>query len=336
MHAAANGACFGMPNIAEIQLAEILTSRVPWAEQVRFANSGTEAVMTAIRLARAYTGRSKIIVQRPSYHGMADVVMPAVDEKHLRGVPKGVREDVVVVTALDIESMREAVNSHRNDLAAVVIDLMPTRAGLIPAGENFVKEIRKLTQEVGALLICDEVIAYRAAPSGLAHSRYGLEPDLLVLGKIIGGGFPVGAILGKEQIMDLFDPANHDGIDHGGTFTGNPVTMRAGLEAMRLFDEEAAERLNGLGRRFRNLLLSALEPLGWDVTGYGSLARFQPSEPAAGDWAKELWWESYSNGVLIMPKTAVVCLSTAFDEKLVDASVEKLVAAVKAVEERNL
>jgi glutamate-1-semialdehyde 2,1-aminomutase len=304
-----DGASFGLPTPWEVDLAEELARRVPAGERWRFANSGTEAVMMAVRVARAATGRDMVLRFEGAYHGSADVVAGGP------GITAGVAQEVVVVPVGDEPAFEAALERHGERLAAVLFDAMPNRAGLRPADPAFVTRLREATAERGILLIADEVLTFRLAPGGL-HSLYGITPDLVTLGKVIGGGFPVGAIGGRADVMARFDPSAPDSVGHGGTFTANPVTMRAGLASLELLTPEEIDRINGLGDRLR----ASLGAQGWEVTGRGSLLRVHTADP------RELWWRLYRQGVAIAVN-GLACLSTAMDE----ATIDEVEAAFEAV-----
>jgi glutamate-1-semialdehyde 2,1-aminomutase len=304
--AIAEGPSFGLPTRHEIALAGLLSERVAAGERWRFANSGTEAVMLAIRIARAVTGRDAILRFEGCYHGSHEAVL----SEGSPGVPAGVAGDVVTVPVGDEDALRTALEEHGERLACVLFDGMPNRAGLRPASPELVALLRSETARRGILLVCDEVLTFRVAYGGL-HSLLGLEPDLVAMGKIIGGGFPVGAVGGRAEIMEALDPRRNDALSHGGTFSANPVTMRAGLAAMELLPAEEIERVNGLGDRLR----TALAAQGWGVTGRGSLLRVHVSDPVA------LWWDLYREGVLIAAN-GLACTSTPMDEDVLDTAAQ--------------
>jgi glutamate-1-semialdehyde 2,1-aminomutase len=303
--AVGEGPSYGLPTRHEIELAELLAERVATGERWRFANSGTEAVMLAIRLARAVTGREAILRFEGCYHGSHEAVLA----EGAPGVPAGVARDVVTVPLGDEPALLAALEEHGHRLACVLFDAMPNRAGLHPAAPELVAALRAETARRGILLVQDEVLTFRVAYGGL-HSLYGLEPDLVALGKIIGGGFPVGAVGGRAEIMDAFDPRRAGALSHGGTFSANPVTLRAGLAAMELLTRAEIERLNDLGDRLRG----ALGERGWEVAGRGSLLRLHVKDPVA------LWWRLYEEGVLIAAN-GLASLSTPMDEAVIDAVV---------------
>jgi glutamate-1-semialdehyde 2,1-aminomutase len=297
-----DGTAFGLPTRHEIALAAELGARVPAGERWRFANSGTEAVMIAIRAARAYTGRDAILRFDGAYHGAYDAVVAA----GAPGIPASVAGDVVVAPVGDADALLTALEAHGERLAAVLLDTVPSRAGLRPADPDYVALLRAETERRGILLICDEVLTFRLGLSG-AHGRYGLRPDLVTVGKLIGGGFPVGAVGGREDIMAVFDPRRPGAVGHGGTFSANPVTLRAGLAALEWWDESEIQRLNRLGDGLR----AALRAQGWTVSGLGSLLRIHAPDPAA------LWWQLYGAGVLIAVH-GLACLSTPMDAAVVE------------------
>lgn len=294
------GTAFGLPTETEIELAEELCRRVHALERVRFANSGTEAVMMAIRAARAYTGRPGLLRFDGAYHGTSDAV--ATDTSP--GVPAAVGLDVAVVPFDDEAAFLAALDERGEELACVLLDLMPNRAGLRRASESFARLVRDETARREIVLIVDEVITFRLSLGGV-QEVLGIVPDLVTFGKIIGGGFPVGAFGGRAEIMEVFDPRGPSAVPHGGTFSANPVTMRAGLAALRLLDEPEIERLNELGER----LLAGLREAGVEAVGRGSLLQLGTGQ--------ESWWRLYKAGVLVAP-VGLAAVSTPMDESIVD------------------
>jgi glutamate-1-semialdehyde 2,1-aminomutase len=301
----------GLPTESEVALADHLVDRIAAVERVRFANSGTEAVMAALRLARAYTERPAVLRFEGCYHGAYDGVL-----RSPRGVPPGLAADTVLVPWGDVEALERAVAGHGERLACVLVDLMPNRAGLRPATPEFADAVQRAAHGAGALLVVDEVITFRLE-HGALHSAYGLEPDLVTLGKAIGGGLPVGAFGGRADVMALFDPHRPDPLEHGGTFTANPPTMRAGLAALELLTPAEIGRINALGDRLR----AGVAALGLEVHGRGSLAR------AAID--DELWWRLYRAGVLV-GRHGLMCVSTPMDDGAIDQVLELFAAGAAA------
>jgi glutamate-1-semialdehyde 2,1-aminomutase len=280
------GVSYAMPTIPEIELAELLCDRIPCAEQARFANSGTEAVMIALKAARAFTGRPKIAKCEGAYHGGYDFAEVSLDSSpatwgtgepeavaYSRGTPHGVLEDVVVLPFNDVAATERLLVEHAGELAAILVDPMPNRGGLIPASDAYLAMLRRVADKYGIVLIFDEVISFRIGYHGAQH-ELGVLPDLTTLGKIIGGGFPVGALVGRANIMAVFDPrGGKPALPHGGTFNANPVTMVAGLAAMQAMTERAYDRLNDLGEIARREIAAAFaeDGVAAQVTGLGSL-----------------------------------------------------------------
>jgi glutamate-1-semialdehyde 2,1-aminomutase len=284
---AEQGLSFPGPTEHEIRLAEMLTRRVPSMQSLRFTNSGTEATMNAVRLARAFTGRVKLAKFEGAFHGTHDWVMVSVspDPKtsgnrrkpkpvaSSAGVPPAVLKHLVILPWNDAEACETILTAEAQNLAAVIVDPILCNAGLIPPAEGFLQRLREVTERHGILLIFDEVISFRVAWGG-AQERFGVRPDLTTLGKIIGGGLPVGAFGGRRDVMDFYDPRQGGArISQGGTFNANPVTMAAGVAALNALTPEAYTRLDALGERLRggvSRLLSNTRRKG-QVSGVGSL-----------------------------------------------------------------
>src|SRR3984885_11195802 len=293
------GTAFGLPTSSELEWAELLTARVTSVERCRFVNSGTEAVMSAIKAARAFTGRPKIAKCEGAYHGSYDYAEVSLDPTpelwgrnapvsvaYAKGTPDTVLADVVIIPFNDTEAAVSLIRGHGAELACVLVDPMPNRAGLAPADQTYLEGLRQITREVGALLIFDEVITFRLGYRG-AQGLWGIDPDLTTLGKIIGGGFPVGAVAGHEQFMAVFDPrSGKPALPHGGTFSANPVTMRAGLAAMELLDEAAFARLDVIGERVRTGIDQAFRRAGvpGGTVGLGSLLKIHFADHPVRDY----------------------------------------------------
>ena len=288
------GSAFTLATEVEVAFAEHLCARSKGFEQIRFVNSGTEAVMTAIRAARAATGRTKIAKVEGSYHGSYDFAEvsqeadpstwgPLDDPSPVpvaHATPSGVLDNVVIIPFNDTERAGRILDRHRGELACIVVDFMPHRIGLCPARPEFVTALREWTRRDGSLLVADEVITFRNAYGG-AQQLYGVTPDLTALGKIIGGGLPVGAVAGRSDIMAVMD-ARGEGcrLPQSGTFSANPVTMAAGLAAMELFDADAIEGVNRLGQLAIEGINSLIAARGVaaSVSGTGSMFRILMTE----------------------------------------------------------
>ncbi len=260
------GTSFGAPTWREVELARKICSMVPSIEMVRLVNSGTEATMSAIRLARGYTGRKKIVKFDGCYHGHADsFLVKAGSGVATLGIPgtPGVPEEIVANTIAipfnDAEALREAFEAQGSEIAAVIVEPVPANMGVVPPKKGFLEELREITSRHGALLIFDEVITgFRMAPGG-AQEFFGVMPDLTCLGKIIGGGLPVGAYGGKREIMEHIAPVGP--VYQAGTLSGNPLATAAGLATLQILsrpgfyeglEEKAARLEEAMGRAARD------------------------------------------------------------------------------------
>ncbi len=275
------GTHYGTAHELEIALAEQVAKMIPTAEMIRFTNSGTEANMYAVRLARAYTGRRKIAKFEGGWHGGYDAlhkaVKPPFELPESAGLTPGALEDTLVLPFNDLEGVRKRLKGIEKEVAAIIIEPVLGAGGAIPAEKEFLKGLRELCDQHGILLIVDEVITgFRLAPGGV-QQFFGVKPDITVLGKILGGGFPVGAFCGPAEIMERIDHTRYQRPNHsfhGGTFTANPVTMTAGLTTLKLLEDgELINRLNRLGDKIRQQIRDIFEAKGVDVqvTGAGSL-----------------------------------------------------------------
>lgn len=293
------GTSFGLPTQSEIELAELLVDRVTSVDHCRFVNSGTEAVMSALKAARAYTSRSKIAKCEGAYHGTYDYAEVSLDSPpdtwsgnepksipYAKGTPTGVTNDVVVIPFNDIDTTVRILRAHARELAGVLVDPMPNRAGLVPADRGYLQALREVTLEIGALLIFDEVISFRLGFNG-CQRLWAIDADLTVLGKIIGGGFPVGAVGGRRDIMAVFDPSNGKAaLPQGGTFSANPMSMVCGVAAMTLLDPSAFQHLENLGQRVRTGIDEAFDRTGipGQTTGLGSLIKIHFTDTPLHDY----------------------------------------------------
>ncbi|CAN5536754.1 aspartate aminotransferase family protein [soil metagenome] len=337
------GTAFALPTEQEIDLAAIIVDRYDAIEQVRFTNSGSEAVMMAIKAARAHTGKPALISFEGSYHGSYDAAEASLpphanaleaDPQPFAfsvGTPKGVLENVIVLPFNDVEAFEQAVEENKAILGAVLIDPMPLRIGMIPATEVFFKRIRQITKELGIVLIVDEVVNLRVAYGGM-QSLYGVKADLTTMAKIIGGGFPVGAVGGSVEVMSVFDPTGKPKAPHGGTFNANPISMVAGAAAMSKFTEATLDRINGLGESLRvglrKVFADAQVPA--QITGMGSLFTILFHDRELSNYrsgmhsrteqamATAFYGEMLNNGIF-MSSTLAGCLSTPMTQVEIDA-----------------
>ncbi|RMF03395.1 MAG: glutamate-1-semialdehyde-2,1-aminomutase [Chloroflexi bacterium] len=236
--AAERGTSYGAPTALETELAELVCEMVPSAEQVRFVNSGTEATMSVLRLARAYTGRDKIIKLQGNYHGHADFLLvqagSAVATLGLPdspGVPKGMTQDTLTAPYNDLDAVESLFNQFGDEIAGIIVEPVAGNMGMVPPVEGYLSGLQALCRKHGALLIFDEVMTgFRVAPGG-AQEYFGITPDLTALGKVIGGGLPVGAYAGRREIMQTVAPAGP--MYQAGTLSGNPLAVTAGIATLR-------------------------------------------------------------------------------------------------------
>jgi glutamate-1-semialdehyde 2,1-aminomutase len=270
--AATRGLSFGIPNPLEVELAELICQWMPSIEKVRMVNSGTEAAMSCIRLARGFTGRDKIIKFDGCYHGHADSLLVQAGSGALThgrpdsaGVPKSFAELTISLPFNDVDLVRKTFVENKNQIAGVILEPIPANAGLYFPKDNFLSSLRDECTKHGALLIFDEVMTGFRVARGGAQQIYGIKPDLTVLGKVIGGGLPVGAFGGRAEIMDQLSP---DGpVYQAGTLSGNPLAMAAGLAQLRELERiDGWELLEKLGAQFEELTRDAIADAKIDIT----------------------------------------------------------------------
>ncbi len=226
------GAVFGAPHELELEMAKLVIEAIPSIEKVRFVSSGTEAVMSAIRLARGFTRKEKIIMFEGGYHGHSDATLCSQGHQSSAGVPAQTAQQTVLATFNDLESVRQVFTRFRGELAALVVEPVCGSMGVIPPDPGFLEGVDRLCKEEGVLFICDEVLTGLRVARGGAQSLYGIKPDITCLGKALGGGMPIGAYGGSAEIMDQLLPIGD--VYQAGTFSGNPVTMAGGIETLKL------------------------------------------------------------------------------------------------------
>lgn len=266
-----NGTSFGTPNYSEVEMAQTIVERVPSVEKVRMCNSGTEATMSCLRLARGYTKRDKIIKFAGCYHGHVDSLLIKAGSGALThgqpdsaGIPASFARETIVLPFNDIAAVEEAFSNQPDAIAAIILEPYPANVGLILPDENYLQKLRDLCHANGTLLIFDEVMTgFRVAPGGVQEKEK-VIPDLTAMGKIIGGGLPVGAFGGRREIMDYLAPEGP--VYQAGTLSGNPLAMAAGLASLRLLEEENPyDRLDGLGKRLTQAVADAARSKGIPV-----------------------------------------------------------------------
>jgi len=351
------GTAYTMATEAEVAFAALLTSRIAGLEKVRFTNSGTEAVMAMMKAARAYTGRPKIAKCEGAYHGTYDFAEISQTSNPanwgdlskpnsvplVHGTPQGVLNDMVIFPFNDIERTLAILNLHAGQLAAVMIDPVPHRVGLLPVTIEFIEAVYQWTRKNGALLIFDEVVTLRVAYGG-AQEKYPVRPDMTAMGKIIGGGFPVGALGGRSDVMKVFDPREPKVLfPHSGTFSANPITTTAGRVAMELFDRQAVERLNALTEQVIKQIEEAIKivDVPVSITGAGSMFRihlrptppttyreaYQPKEVT--NLIEEMLQYMYHQERIMMINTFACMMSTVMTRKETDRLSDGLLRAFR-------
>jgi glutamate-1-semialdehyde 2,1-aminomutase len=291
----ARGTSFSGPTESQIRLAGMLCDRIPSIDTIRFTNSGTEGTLNAIRLARAFTGKYKIAKFEGIYHGSHEYVSVSVKPLRARldpvgpsaisefpGQPPSILEDVIVLPFNDLQSSERIINKHRDELACIIMEAIASSFGYVSGAVDFLRGIRELTTKLGILLIFDEVQSFRVAPGG-AQELFGVIPDITALGKVIGGGLPVGAFGGRKDVMTLCDPSTGaPSVAHGGTFNANPMTMVAGETTLNQLTSEVYQRLSHLGHLLRQRLRGMFEEMDVpaQITGVASFfgIHFTPKE----------------------------------------------------------
>jgi glutamate-1-semialdehyde 2,1-aminomutase len=299
-----NGTSFGAPTTKETELAEIIVDAVPSIEKVRMVSSGTEATMSAIRLARGFTGRDKVIKIEGCYHGHVDSLLAEAGSgvatfglPECEGIPTDFTRHTLVVPFNDAGAVRQAIESHPNQIACLILEPIMGNMGIIPPQDGYLSELREITSEHGIVLIFDEVITGFRVAYGGAQSLYDVIPDMTCLGKIIGGGMPVGAYGGKEEIMRHIAPEG--GVYQAGTLSGNPLAMAAGIAALKALAEPGVyEQLESRASHLAGGLQDATERHGIDAfhSRVGSMLMlfFSNAEVTNADGARTSDTERYS------------------------------------------
>lgn len=286
--ALSRGWSYGACEPYSVNLAEFLLDKISFIEQIRFVNSGTEAVMTALRLARGITGRDKIIKFNGCYHGHVDSMLIKAGsglageaEASSLGIPKNVAEDTIVCELNSKEEVEKTFEKYKNQIACVIIEPLPANNGLLIQDEDYLKFLREITKQHNSLLIFDEVISgFRAAFGGMAE-KTGIIPDIVTYGKVIGGGLPVGALAARKEIMEHLAPVG--GVYQAGTLSANPLAMVGGLETLKQMTPEAYAQLENnaikIANIFREFFSSHKEFEGLNVYQYSSLFWITPKTP---------------------------------------------------------
>ena len=350
---AARGMSYSAPTEAQIRLAELLCERVPSVDKIRFTNSGTEGTLNAIRMARAYTGKYKIAKFEGGYHGNHEYVSVSVNAPlseldpdrptavpEWPGQPPSVLEDVIVLPYNDMDRTDQIVRRHKNELACVIMEPVSSNFGYVSGRPEFLKGMRELTEELGIVLIFDEVQSFRLAPGG-AQELFGVIPDATTFGKIIGGGLPVGAWGGRDDLMALYDNERGAVVSHAGTFNANPLTMVAGEATMKQLTPDVFQRMNALGDGLREKLSAVFGELEIpaQITGIGSLFAMHFTDEEVTDYRSMLRGDqSKKNALFIGLMNEGLLLfskgSGALNTLTTEAEVDELVDATRRVLQR--
>ncbi|KYH42445.1 MAG: Glutamate-1-semialdehyde 2,1-aminomutase [Candidatus Bathyarchaeota archaeon B63] len=346
------GTMYGTPTEAEVKLAELIINIVPCIEMIRLVNTGTEATMHAIRAARGYTGRDKIVKFEGCYHGAHDYVLVKAGSGAATfgaptslGVPEDAAKNTIVLPFNDLESFEGAVEENRDEIAAVIIEPVIGNAGVILPEDGYLQEIRKITADEGIVLIFDEVITGFRLALGGAQEYYGVIPDMATLGKIMGGGFPIAAYGGKREIMELISPLGK--IYQASTFSGNPISVTAGLATLGILLEKRDalyESLERAGDRIRRGLLEIVEDAGIPAQVNGIASMFQIffterpvlnyGDAKGSDKARFMRYQRrlMENGVFIPPSQFETCfISTAHTDEDITRTLEAMDSAIRAL-----
>ena len=341
--ALAKGTSFGTPGPAEVKMAELLVEIVPSVEKVRMCNSGTEATMSSIRLARGYTGRSKIIKFAGCYHGHVDSLLVKAGSGALTlgnpdsaGIPESFARETIVLPYNDLNAVEDAFAQSGEDIAAIIVEPYPANCGLILPGEGYLEGLRKACSDNGAVLIFDEVMTGFRLGIGGVQERTGVTPDLTAMGKIIGGGLPVGAFGGKTEIMDCLAPLGP--VYQAGTLSGNPLAMAAGIASLRMLKENPPyERLDKLGSMLAGGIREAAEEKGisLQVPQVGSMfclffsenpvRNFEQALDSDAGAFKKIFQTCLANGVYLPPSAYETCfISAAHGEDEISQTLEQV------------
>ena len=335
------GTSFGTPGPAEVEMAELITEVVPSVEKVRMCNSGTEATMSAIRLARGFTGKDKIIKFAGCYHGHVDSLLVKAGSGALTlgnpdsaGVPENLAKETIVLPYNDLSEVKHAFASHPGQIAAIIVEPFPANCGLILPKPGYLQGLRDLCSKQNAVLIFDEVMTGFRLSIGGVQKETGIIPDLTAMGKIIGGGLPVGALGGKSEIMDFLAPLGP--VYQAGTLSGNPLAMAAGIASLKILrDESPYERLNSIGQELANGLKDITQKKGvpLQIPQTGSMfCLFFSEEPVTNfDQAiackhkhfNDVFHQMISNGVYLPPSSYETCfISTMHGQPEVSQTLE--------------
>ncbi|HET7579305.1 MAG TPA: glutamate-1-semialdehyde 2,1-aminomutase [Bacillales bacterium] len=348
--AAEDGVLYGTPTVLENRFAKMLREAIPSLEKVRFVNSGTEAVMTTIRVARAYTGREKVLKFAGCYHGHSDLVLVAAGSgpstlgtPDSAGVTKGTAQEVITVPFNDLDGFREALTKWGDDIAAVLVEPIVGNFGIVEPEKGFLEAVNEAAHEAGSLVIYDEVITAFRFMYGGAQNLLGIEPDMTAMGKIIGGGLPIGAYGGKKAIMEQVAPLGP--AYQAGTMAGNPASISAGIACLEVLQEEDVyEKLDELGERLEKGIREAADKHGIDITinrlkgamtvyfTNDQVIDYEDAQATDGEQFASFFKHMLNRGINLAPsKYEAWFLTTAHTEKDIDETIQAVDGSFQAM-----
>ena len=337
----AGGSQYSSPTQGQYKLAKLLCERVPGFDRVRFLNSGTEATLFAMRTARAYAGKDKILKMVGGFHGTHDSVAASTKKNVITaGIPKGMTQDMLEVTFNDFDALEKKVRENASELAAVIMEPFLGAGGVVLPKKGYLEHARKVTQEHKVLLIFDEIFSFRVDTGG-CQKLWGVTPDLTTVGKVVGGGLPIGVFGGKKEIMNIYCHENTDKpLYHSGTFNGYETVMQAGYAALSKYDEKAVAYINGLGARLQEGLLKSFKINGLKIQSnrIGSLLNLhfynEPITTAEQVLKSEeklhalMHLSLLNKGIFTIPRGLFI-LSTAMTNKEIDFLLDKIDETLK-------
>jgi glutamate-1-semialdehyde 2,1-aminomutase len=342
-----NGSAYGVPTEKEIELAKMVVNRVPCADMVRFVNSGTEATMSAIRLARAAKSKNKIIKFEGAYHGAHDYVLVksgsgAAGLPDSPGVPEETTRNTLLIPFNNEEAVSEIIDKNKDSIAAIIIEPIMGNVGFIPPKTGFLEFLRRITLENDITLIFDEVITGFRIAQGGAQEYFKVTPDLVTFGKILGGGFPMGAIAGKREYMEMMAPSGS--VYQAGTFNGNPISITAGLATLKQLNQKFYSDMNSKGNNFREGISNILEDnnLNYQVAGLSSMFQIYLTDKTVWNYddAKtadtdkfETYFKTLLKGGVFVPPSQFECcfLSKMHDDEDIDKTLSIIDTAMKQI-----
>lgn len=342
-----SGSAYGVPTEREIELAKLVVKKVPCAEMVRFVNSGTEATMSAIRLARAATGRNKIIKFEGAYHGAHDYVLVksgsgAAGLPDSPGVPEDTTKNTILIPFNNEEAVDEIFRNQGDSIAAIIIEPIMGNVGFIPPKEGYLEFLRRITTDNGTILIFDEVITGFRIAEGGAQEQFKVIPDIVTFGKILGGGFPIGALSGKKEFMEMIAPSGS--VYQAGTFNGNPISITAGLSTLKQLNSSFYSEMNSKGKILRDGINDLIIDNGLNYKTVGLSSMFQIYLTEKDVWNYEdakttdtdkfqIYFQTLmENGVFIPPSQFECCfLSLMHDTDDIQKTLEIVDLGLKAI-----